>query len=57
MELELFNTDKTMPEAIKTYRRAVIKNIKTQIGRILDEKLADLDKSRVRHLLGVIFTN
>ena len=40
----LFNTDKKMPEAIKTYRKAVIKDIRTQIGRILDEKLADIDK-------------
>ena len=41
---ELFNTDKKMPEAIKAYRKAVIKDIKSQIVRILDDKLTDLDK-------------
>ena len=41
---ELFNTDKKMPEAIKAYRKAVIRDIKSQIGRILDDKLTDLDK-------------
>ena len=42
--LDLFITDKKMPEAIKTYRKATIKDVKSQIGRFLDEKLADLDK-------------
>jgi len=41
---ELFNTDRKMPEAIKAYRKAVIKDIRAQIGRILDEKLVDIDK-------------
>jgi len=41
--IELFSNEKKMPEAIKTYRKAIIKDIKTQIGRYLEEKLADLE--------------
>jgi len=41
---DLFITEKKMPEAIKTYRKATIKDIKSLLGRFLDDKLADLDK-------------
>jgi len=41
---DLFITEKKMPEAIKTYRKATIKDVKSQIGRFLDGKLADLEK-------------
>ena len=41
---DLFATEKKTPEAIKTYRKATIKDIKSLLGRFLDDKLADLDK-------------
>ena len=41
---DLFISEKKMPEAIKTYRKATIKDIKSLLGRFLDDKLADLDK-------------
>jgi hypothetical protein len=33
-----------MPEAINSYRKATINDIKNLMGCFLDEKLADLDK-------------
>jgi hypothetical protein len=41
---DLFITERKRPEAIKTYRKATIKDIKSLLGRFLDDKLADLDK-------------
>jgi transcriptional regulator with XRE-family HTH domain len=41
---DLFITEKRMPEAIKTYRKATIKDIKSLLERFLDDKLADLDR-------------
>jgi transcriptional regulator with XRE-family HTH domain len=41
---DLFTLEKKMPDAIKTYRKATIKDIKSLLGRFLDDKLADLDK-------------
>jgi len=40
---DLFKTEKKTPEAIKSYRKATIKDVKNQLGRFLDAKLADLD--------------
>ena len=42
--IDLFITEKKMPEAIKTYRKATINDIKSILVGVLDEKLADLDK-------------
>jgi transcriptional regulator with XRE-family HTH domain len=42
--IDLFMNEKKTPEAIKSYRKATIKDVKSQIGRFLDGKLADLDK-------------
>jgi transcriptional regulator with XRE-family HTH domain len=42
--LDLFSTDKKTPEAIKTYRKATLVDVKTQLARFLDEKLKDLEK-------------
>ena len=42
--LDLFSTDKKNPEAIKTYRKATIVDVKSLVGRFLDEKLKDLEK-------------
>jgi transcriptional regulator with XRE-family HTH domain len=42
--LDLFSADKKKPEAIKTYRKTTIKDVKNLLGRFLDDRLADLDK-------------
>ena len=42
--IELFNSEKKMPDSIKANRKAIIKDIRSQLVRFLDEKLADLDK-------------
>jgi len=42
--LDLFSTDKKTPEAIKTYRKATIVDVKSLLGRFLDERLKDLEK-------------
>jgi len=39
---DLFITEKKMPEAIKTYRKETIKDVKNLVERFLDDKLADL---------------
>jgi transcriptional regulator with XRE-family HTH domain len=41
---DLFITEKRMSEAIKAYRKATIKDVKSLLGRFLDDKLADLEK-------------
>ena len=35
---------KKTPEAIKTYRKATIVDVKSLLGRFLDERLKDLEK-------------
>ena len=40
----LFSTDRKLPEALKNYRKAVLKGIKAVFGQIIDEKLKDLGK-------------
>jgi transcriptional regulator with XRE-family HTH domain len=42
--LDLFSTDKKTPEAIKTYRKSTLVDVKTQLARFLDEKMKDLEK-------------
>jgi transcriptional regulator with XRE-family HTH domain len=39
---DLFKIGKTMPETMKNFRKATIKDVKTQLGQFLDAKLADL---------------
>ena len=41
--IDLFIPEKKHPEAMKAYRKATIKDVKSQISRFLDKKLADLD--------------
>jgi len=41
--IDLFIVKKKMPEAIKAYREATIKDVKSLLERFLDEKLADLE--------------
>jgi transcriptional regulator with XRE-family HTH domain len=42
--LDLFSTDKKTPELIRTYRKATIVDVKSLLGRFLDERLKDLEK-------------
>jgi transcriptional regulator with XRE-family HTH domain len=41
---DLFIAERDMPDAIKTYRKATISDVRSLLERFLDEKLADLDK-------------
>ena len=40
--IDLFSTDGKLPEALKTYRKSAIKDVKSLVGRFLDEKLKEL---------------
>ncbi|MCL1837041.1 MAG: helix-turn-helix domain-containing protein [Treponema sp.] len=40
--IDLFSTEGKLPEALKTYRKAAIKDVKSLVGRFLDEKLKEL---------------
>jgi len=42
--IDLFSTGKKKPEAIKSYRKATIVDVKSLVGRFLDERLKDLEK-------------
>jgi len=42
--LDLFSSDKKTPELIKSYRKATIVDVKSLLGRFLDERLKDLEK-------------
>jgi len=42
--LDLFTADKKMAGAMKNFCKATIKDVKSQIGRFLDGKLADFEK-------------
>jgi transcriptional regulator with XRE-family HTH domain len=42
--IDLFSTDKKTPEAIKTYRKSTLVDVKSLLGRFLDERLKDLEK-------------
>jgi len=42
--IDLFSTGKKKTEAIKSYRKATIVDIKNLLGRFLDERLKDLEK-------------
>jgi transcriptional regulator with XRE-family HTH domain len=42
--MELFSMETNLPETLKTYRKAALKDIKGLLGQIIDEKLKDLDK-------------
>ena len=42
--IDLFSIDKKKPEAINSYRKATIVDVKNLLGRFLDERLKDLEK-------------
>ena len=43
--VDLFSVEKKLPEAMKTYRKAALKDIKSLMGRFIDEKLRMLEKN------------
>ncbi|MCL2042555.1 MAG: helix-turn-helix domain-containing protein [Treponema sp.] len=43
--IDLFSTESNLPKAIKASRRAALKDIKSLMGRFIDEKLKELDKN------------
>ena len=40
--VDLFSTEKKLPEVLKTYRKAVLKDIKVLLGQFVDEKMKNL---------------
>jgi transcriptional regulator with XRE-family HTH domain len=41
--MELFTTETNLPETMKTYRKAALRDVKGLLGQFLDEKLKELD--------------
>ena len=42
--VKLFSTDMNLPETMKTYRKAAMKDVKELVAEFIEEKLQDLDK-------------
>jgi transcriptional regulator with XRE-family HTH domain len=42
--VDLFSTSKTLPETMKAYHKAALKDIRGLMGRFIDEKLKELEK-------------
>ena len=42
--LDLFSADTHLPKSIKTCRKAAFRDIKSIMGRYIDEKLKELEK-------------
>jgi transcriptional regulator with XRE-family HTH domain len=42
--IDLFSVDKTIPQAMKSYRKTALMDIGGLVGRFIDEKLRDLQK-------------
>jgi transcriptional regulator with XRE-family HTH domain len=42
--IDLFSTEKKLPETLRAYRKAALKDIKGLMGRFIDEKVKDLEK-------------
>jgi len=42
--LDLFSAETNLPKAIKTCRKTTLKEIKSLMGRFIDEKLKELEK-------------
>ena len=42
--IDLFSTDRTLPEAMRTCRKSALKDLRSLMGRYIDEKLKELEK-------------
>jgi transcriptional regulator with XRE-family HTH domain len=42
--IDLFSTEINLPETMKTYRKAALKNIKNLLMNVLDDEITNLDK-------------
>jgi len=42
--LDLFSSERTLPEAMRICRKSALKELKGIMGRYIDEKMRDLDK-------------
>jgi transcriptional regulator with XRE-family HTH domain len=42
--IDLFSADKKIPEAIKNCQKKALKDLKSQMGRYIDDKLKELEK-------------
>ena len=41
--IDLFSTEKKLPEIMKTYRKAALKDIRGIVGRYIDDRLKEID--------------
>jgi transcriptional regulator with XRE-family HTH domain len=41
--IDLFSTEKKLPEIMKTYRKAALKDIRGIMGRYIDDRLKEID--------------
>jgi len=41
--VDLFSTEKTLPEIMKTYRKEALKDIKGVVGRFINDKLKEIE--------------
>ena len=41
--IDLFSTEKALPEIMKTYRKAALKDIRGIMGRYIDDRLKEID--------------
>jgi hypothetical protein len=46
--MELFSTETNLPETLKTYRKAALKDIKGLLGQVVDEETQGKSSQRVR---------
>ena len=42
--LDLFSTERTLPEAMRTCRKSALKELRGLMGRYIDERLKELDR-------------
>ena len=43
--IDLFYTKRNLPQTLKNYRKASLKDVKALVGRFIDENLFKLDKN------------
>lgn len=42
--IDLFSTERTLPDTIKACRKSALKSLRTVMGRFIDEKIRELEK-------------
>ena len=45
--IDLFSTEKKLPQIMKTYRKAALKDIRGLVGRFIDDKIKEVEKKQL----------